>query len=1591
MKDSTNSGNEVEDLNFVIRDLQYSTILNVPFYTQILHHFFSFFGKINASVSAPAFFGYIYYIILIIQSFLPAFLVDCEDLWPRGSLMSMVLYVLGYLYQGPHASIKSARVPMSFVISIVFIVLLIVLIVRSQKFQKTGRASSTETKFFYYTFKYMMPLFCPHLMSGVTISFDEIINQNKYGLNIITIILAILTFAIYLYLFHVVISPRVLLEDTPSHEWFPLLSVASISNTTLLSIVSGIAGCINSKKKAGCSIWMLIQSLAIGFLFFYMNGIIKAIIGVVSSATAFAAGFTSLILLIDIFISKPLSPEILFVASVLIYVALIIIFKFIKQSMATKVLLFLDSLIDSNESSRDKLETKYTKPFQFLSDIRSVIETWHPYIATFEIFDFAISKWSDNFSVLLFYSRILAMFPSKNQQMMIVASMIANLPEKNTRNSYLYQFRHLARTRQTSMTRVIRDKLEEINSKTEISMTLLRRFWENILQKNIVNFWSDTDHVISQVSDLDSLFAQLLDDYPNNYQLLKTYYEFVDNIKKDHFESNEISKKLAILKQNGQVKSDLALEIALQVFPLLNNYIQLFENQQSLKMNDYSFTRTATESATEDEEINPPTNDANDERSSRLFNSEESKDESNYQLEVSLSEMTKRSKLGSIWIECIILVIMTILSIVLFYIFINYYSNKFAEKQGKALNFLLNVEMLVYDINFFTVNLNILPLVLDNETYTPIAILNRTEFTENVAPTLFSNNTIPEFALSTEIMIELLSQVKDRFSSMVNSLAQLDKGDPIVQQINHMFYEEKINGYSLKDLSNNQIITFQEILSFKSIKEFFTRDGIFSSLKNSNLLIFQQYSTLSSLSYSYASTTFDQDLVGLQEKMILVVLATLLLITLPYLIQLYLLIIQSESIAESFTQLPNTEIRSIINKFGKSSSEMEEDISQIAILSNIRKQNRLNSALIVLIFLISFITICVCSIYTYFTAQDFVKDAESISTEISTLTPAFATLSLAFSQALRCYMLSHDGNFFHVINLEDNFYTCGNDNLEELSNSTLSILFLANSQFSSKTWSKDGGMGAFYKNQDAYDYFDDVFPYKDDDYAHQKTFFEELASHLLTESIDMITSFMNFYTCNFMDMAQNIQSSFFYMAGDVPEFPGLIYWFSNFSQINRTQIFFELVQEEALSRTMHYKATGYICFYIVIAWQIVACILMILYLLNRHNKIKKSLYFYHFVKPEIILQNQNVMKLIETGRQTSEEVHTTFSNTDYILQKLSQGIAITEKNLVITMANHSFAQMINYSDSDLQGQILTNVIDQDIQDKSFTQFLSHIEESLSGKYKGQFTENISILLKNGQTAHFSCTVTCLTTNGIANEGDYDRINRICFLFDDNTEVYMREQLINREKKHLDGMLSNVMPSRVVQSFVNSGECISFIVQSVTIGSVRVRVMKKFDENPADEYVFYNEIFSCFDEEIKEFELLSKVTTFAHTYSYIGGLFSEVNKPERHAEESIKFALKLLKLAPELSKKYDTEIHLTIGVHTGGPIVAGVMSFGKPTFQIIGTVSEMANQLKNKGVCDHICISRAVYELIFSVGLNVQEQGDITIRGGKVIPTYLVHL
>ena len=132
----------------------------------------------------------------------------------------------------------------------------------------------------------------------------------------------------------------------------------------------------------------------------------------------------------------------------------------------------------------------------------------------------------------------------------------------------------------------------------------------------------------------------------------------------------------------------------------------------------------------------------------------------------------------------------------------------------------------------------------------------------------------------------------------------------------------------------------------------------------------------------------------------------------------------------------------------------------------------------------------------------------------------------------------------------------------------------------------------------------------------------------------------------------------------------------------------------------------------------------------------------------------------------------------------------------------------------------------------------------------------------------------------------------------------------------------------------------------------------------------------------------EVKCIGDCYMAAGGIFSEINQPAEHAKQVVGFGLKSIRAILDLNRELNENLRIRVGVNTGGPIVAGVLGIGKPTFEILGPAINMAQQMEHHGVPMAVHITRSVYELIYSDAFKVHERGMIEVKGGRVL-TYLV--
>lgn len=151
----------------------------------------------------------------------------------------------------------------------------------------------------------------------------------------------------------------------------------------------------------------------------------------------------------------------------------------------------------------------------------------------------------------------------------------------------------------------------------------------------------------------------------------------------------------------------------------------------------------------------------------------------------------------------------------------------------------------------------------------------------------------------------------------------------------------------------------------------------------------------------------------------------------------------------------------------------------------------------------------------------------------------------------------------------------------------------------------------------------------------------------------------------------------------------------------------------------------------------------------------------------------------------------------------------------------------------------------------------------------------------------------------------------------------------------------------------------------------------------------NKLFMKNDNLAAKYPTMTKIKCIDDCYIAASGVFSEVNQPAVHAKEVVNFGLDALDAITELNKELNESLKIRVGINTGGPIVAGVLSVGKLTFEILRPAINMAQQMEHHGVPSKVHVSRSVYELIYGDSYDIKESGQIEVKNGTVI-TYLVN-
>jgi adenylate cyclase len=209
-----------------------------------------------------------------------------------------------------------------------------------------------------------------------------------------------------------------------------------------------------------------------------------------------------------------------------------------------------------------------------------------------------------------------------------------------------------------------------------------------------------------------------------------------------------------------------------------------------------------------------------------------------------------------------------------------------------------------------------------------------------------------------------------------------------------------------------------------------------------------------------------------------------------------------------------------------------------------------------------------------------------------------------------------------------------------------------------------------------------------------------------------------------------------------------------------------------------------------------------------------------------------------------------------------------------------------------------------------------------------------------------------------------------------------------EKERSEALLLNILPHSVVER-MRRGEVViaDRIPQATVLFSDLVDFTSVSASHTPEETVkLLGVLFSQFDN-LAIRHGLETIKTIGDGYMVTSGILAE-SSPEC-ATAVAEMALSMLDATDAAGRGIDKRLQLRIGIHTGGPIVAGVLGTHKIAYDVWGDAVNTAKRMETYGLPGRVHVS-AVTRKALGNAFRFEPRGPIDVKGKGPMETYFLY-
>ena len=212
--------------------------------------------------------------------------------------------------------------------------------------------------------------------------------------------------------------------------------------------------------------------------------------------------------------------------------------------------------------------------------------------------------------------------------------------------------------------------------------------------------------------------------------------------------------------------------------------------------------------------------------------------------------------------------------------------------------------------------------------------------------------------------------------------------------------------------------------------------------------------------------------------------------------------------------------------------------------------------------------------------------------------------------------------------------------------------------------------------------------------------------------------------------------------------------------------------------------------------------------------------------------------------------------------------------------------------------------------------------------------------------------------------------------------------LRAEKERSEALLLNILPRSVVER-MRRGEVV--IADRIPSSTILFSDLVDFTAvtaslAPEETVKLLGVLFSQFDG-LAIRHGLQTIKTIGDGYMVTSGILE--NTPPERAVAVAEMALAMLDATNAAGRGSDKKLQLRIGIHTGGPIVAGVLGTHKIAYDVWGDAVNTAKRMESYGLPGRIHISAATRQVLGNA-FRFESRGLLDVKGKGTMETYFLY-